>query len=472
MNQDDESTNKAPEKNPPPEPLNIRAIPPRVTRLNRVLVKASVLGLGGVVFLALYWGFGRTPLNTAMDNAEMEESPTALSTVPMDSFNRLPKGYSDVRHKKTKVLPESKTLHRPSMMGPSLDGELGPAQRGMEEALLNELCLAGELPPRSCRARMPSLNQLGDVDKNAQLIRLKQDADALKAPVFFKTNDGGSRLEGKTDGVSISGGSAVAGALARLGNQVSTNTAMESTANLHNTESPISSTLVENNQRAKTDFLRHNPLAELSTESTGGSVLNTSPYIVRAGTIIPCALLSGINSDLPGDVTCQVREPVYDTATGRFVLIPQGTRVLGTYDSVITHGQSRILLVWRRLLLPDGRSVNTGAMPAVDLAGYAGLSDRVNHHYGRLLGGILASSLLSATTSDLSENSGATDGFRDDLLDSAGNTINRAGQKITQKNLDIQPTHEIRPGWSFNILVNKDLSFTPFTSSPISSLKL
>jgi len=122
-----------------------------------------------------------------------------------------------------------------------------------------------------------------------------------------------------------------------------------------------------------------------------------SPYTLFAGTILPCVLTQGINSDLPGQIGCMISENVYDTATGHYLLLPQGTKVIGTYDSRIAYGQSRVLVVWTRLLRPDGGTLSLEGMPGVDLSGYAGISGHVNNHYLRLLTGVVLGSLIGAT---------------------------------------------------------------------------
>lgn len=112
-----------------------------------------------------------------------------------------------------------------------------------------------------------------------------------------------------------------------------------------------------------------------------------SPYQVMAGTIIPAALVTGINSDLPGQVIASVTEPIYDTATGRYLLIPQGTRLIGRYDSQVSFGQRRVLLVWTRLIMPDTSSIALDRLPGIDAAGYSGLEDGVDWHWDRILMG-------------------------------------------------------------------------------------
>ena len=191
-----------------------------------------------------------------------------------------------------------------------------------------------------------------------------------------------------------------------------------------------------------------------------------SPYEVKAGTIIPASLITGINSDLPGNVIAQVRENVFDTVSGNHLLIPQGSRLIGKYDSKVSYGQSRALVVWTRLIRPDGGSIRLENMPGTDLAGYAGYKDKVDNHFDRLIGGVVLSSVLSVGAT---MSGGDYDGTNDMSMDevfaaNAGDEINRAGNKITQKNLDIQPTIKIRPGFSVNVLVNKDMVIPPFSS--------
>lgn len=182
-----------------------------------------------------------------------------------------------------------------------------------------------------------------------------------------------------------------------------------------------------------------------------------SPYQIKAGTLIPAVLLTGINADLPGQIIAQVREQVFDTVTGQYLLIPQGTRVLGQYDNAVGYGQERAGVVWNRLILPDGSSINLGNMPGVDGMGQSGYQDQVDHHWGRLTTGVILSSLLAGTTG----YQGQRDDYAGRFYENVGMEINRAGQRLTRNNLNIQPTIQIRPGFSINILVNRDLVLRP-----------
>jgi type IV secretory pathway VirB10-like protein len=191
-----------------------------------------------------------------------------------------------------------------------------------------------------------------------------------------------------------------------------------------------------------------------------------SPYEVKAGSIIPAVLLTAINSDLPGPVVGQVRENVYDTITGNYLLIPQGSRLLAAYDSMVAWGQERVLCCWNRLIFPNGDSLNLECMPAADLEGAAGLSDEVNEHWGRLLKGAAISTLLAATSQAVAGN---TDGFNPTVPQmwarSAGNEVNQIGQRLTARSLNIQPTITVRAGYSVNVMVTKDLIVPPYRSA-------
>ena len=190
------------------------------------------------------------------------------------------------------------------------------------------------------------------------------------------------------------------------------------------------------------------------TVSTERLTALASPSILQAGSVIPAALITGIRSDLPGLVTAQVTQNVYDSPTGRILLIPQGSRLIGDYDADIAFGQRRILLAWNRLILTDGRSVVLERQPASDPSGFAGLQDRTNHHWGGVLKAALVSTLLGVGSELGSGNDGnLTRAVRRGTQDS----INRAGEQIVSRELDVRPTLTIRPGFAVRVLVTRDL---------------
>ncbi|MBK6296512.1 MAG: TrbI/VirB10 family protein [Sphingomonadales bacterium] len=179
-----------------------------------------------------------------------------------------------------------------------------------------------------------------------------------------------------------------------------------------------------------------------------------SPSILQAGSVIPAALITGIRSDLPGLVTAQVTQNVYDSPTGRILLIPQGSRLIGDYDADVAFGQSRILLAWNRLILPDGRSIVLERQPASDPRGFAGLQDGTNYHWGGVLKAALVSTLLGVGSELGSGNDGdLARAVRRGTQDS----INRAGEQIVSRELNVRPTLTIRPGFPVRVLVTRDL---------------
>src|SRR2546429_1008163 len=187
-----------------------------------------------------------------------------------------------------------------------------------------------------------------------------------------------------------------------------------------------------------------------------------SKYIVQAGSVIPAALLTGIRSDLPGQVTGQVTENIYDSPSGRYLLIPQGSKLIGLYDSQVAFGQSRVLLVWTRLIFPNGRSIVLERQPGADPEGYAGLEDQVDYHWSRLFMAAALSTLLGVG-SELGASNTDNDIVRA-LRRGSSDSLNQTGQQIVRRNLNVQPTLTIRPGFPVRVIVNRDLVLAPYRS--------
>ncbi|MFB9264010.1 TrbI/VirB10 family protein [Bradyrhizobium erythrophlei] len=221
-------------------------------------------------------------------------------------------------------------------------------------------------------------------------------------------------------------------------------------------------TLAQNGQDRKLAFV--NASVDRRTVSPDRVGRPASPYIVQAGTLIPGALITGIRSDLPGQITAQVTENVFDSPTGRLLLIPQGARLIGVYDSQVAFGQSRVLLVWTRLIMPNGRSIVLGRQPGADVAGYSGWEDEVDNHWGELFKAAALSTLLAVGTelgagSDTNSNDSA---IIQALRHGAGDALNQTGQQVVRRSLNIQPTLTIRPGFPVRVIVNRDLILEPY----------
>ena len=385
------------------ERLDLRATPRRVVRFKHgLLIGIAALGSGailGVTMMAL-----QGPALRIQDRAEelydIERKPTP------EGLAALPGDYSQVKP-------------RTPQLGPPLPGDLG-------------------------RPILEHQRQLGTAPDGPELSaeeqRLAQQAiQAKESGVFFRLENRQNTTEAVENG-------------------------QEARTQLTTVASPDTNRLTLNPERDRNN--RQRKLDFLNQRDTGGiynpHVLQTpiSPYQVMAGSVIAASLITGINSDLPGLVAAQVTEDVYDTVTGRTLLIPQGARLIGTYDSVIAFGQSRALLVWRRIILPDGSSIEIDNLPATDTAGYAGLEDEVDHHTWRLIKGIALATLLGVGT-ELSLGSDESDLVRA-IRESTQRNVNRTGQRITEKNLNIQPTITVRPGWPLRVIVHRDLLLRPY----------
>lgn len=188
----------------------------------------------------------------------------------------------------------------------------------------------------------------------------------------------------------------------------------------------------------------------------------STPYMVRTGAVIPAMMVTPIISDLPGQIIGQVSQNVYDSATGRHLLIPQGARLIGTYSSDVAYGQERVLFAWQRIVFPDGRALDIGAMPGADGRGASGASDQVNNHYVRIFGSALLLSLVSAGFKLALPDDRDTEGRRtrsQSLSESVAEQLGQTAGEAIRKNMNIAPTLEIRPGFRVNVMVVKDLEF-------------
>ncbi|TPJ04971.1 TrbI/VirB10 family protein [Mesorhizobium sp. B2-8-1] len=185
-----------------------------------------------------------------------------------------------------------------------------------------------------------------------------------------------------------------------------------------------------------------------------------SKNVLQAGAVIAAALITGIRSDLPGQITAQVTENVYDSPTGQIRLIPQGTRLIGQYDNGVGFGQRRVLLVWTRLIFPNGRSIVLEREPGADADGYAGVEDGVDYHWGELFKAAALSTVLSigAQAGSSGEESDVVRALRQGASDS----ISQTGQQIVQRQLNIAPTLTIRPGFPVRVIVTRDLVLEPY----------
>ncbi len=405
-----------------PENLVLRAAPRRVVRFRRGVIVAGAavasLAITGVAWMAL------GPKTLQLVQAE-EKAITDRHT-PADAVANLPGDYS-------KVTPTTPILGAP------LPGDLGKPILDHQR----ELAAGGAMSADA--AAVPQ-----------GMTAAEQAAEAERQRIAAQAH------QAREAGVMVQSSGRAAGASPATGGKGA------ATANMAPaTESEQADRLAldpdrdQNTQQRKLDFMG---------QQTSGGIYNAhalqtpaSPYQVMAGSVIAASLITGLNSDLPGMVVAQVTEPVFDTVTGRILLIPQGSRLIGSYDSVVAFGQNRALLVWQRIILPDGGSIQIDNLPATDAAGYAGLSDRVDFHTWRLLKGVALSTLLGVGT-ELSLGSDESDLVRA-IRQSTQQSANQAGQQIVSKNLNIQPTITVRPGWPLRVIVHKDIQLRPWAGA-------
>ncbi len=405
-----------------PETLALRASPRPVVRLNRRMLAVLGGGLAAVVLGATLWSLQPT----RRDRNPAAELYNVDRVAKAESLDQLPKDYAGLPARPASV----------PMLGEPLPGDLGPAIVKAQQPM---------------EARAPG----GGVDP-AQAERLAAE-EAARSSVFFRATGGGS-------GAKQAPGSATPGAtqLAQSAVRQPLDAAAGISAGAMPAQpAPTDPTASQNRQDQKEAFVAKT--GDVGTRNPGALQLPPSPYLVMASTVIPAALVTGINSDLPGQVIANVTEAVYDTATGIHLLIPQGSRLIGRYDSQVAFGQRRVLLVWTRLILTDASSIALDRLPGIDPAGYAGLEDGVDWHWDRILAGAALSTLLGVGA-ELAAPANGTDGNRVVIAarESAQDTVNQVGQEITKRNMSIQPTLTIRPGFPVRVMVNKDLVLRPY----------
>ncbi|GAA0309802.1 TrbI/VirB10 family protein [Sphingomonas oligophenolica] len=387
-----------------PETLVLRARPARAIRFKRgVIVSIAAMAAAGVVGTA--W-FALEP--HALHLAAGGDDQAVGAKPPANTLSVLPESYAAV-----------------PKLGPPLPGDLG-------RPILDRQRQLGAEPPPAIPA---SIAQSAEEARQRQVAELKA---ARESGLLVRS--GNHATEVAATGTAMPG-STVPGAPApdttpRIG--------------MDPDRDP-------NAQQRKSDFTH--AVDETGDTNPHPLVPLPSPYTLSAGSIIAGSLITGLRSDLPGLVTAQVTERVYDSATGRILLIPQGARLIGSYDSVIAFGQRRALVVWQRILFPDGSSVRIDNVPTTDPSGYAGLADKVDFHTWTLLKGVVLSTLLGVGAE--LQFSGESD-LVQALRESTQQSVSRAGDQLTSRNLQVQPTITIRPGAPIRLVVHQDLVLKPW----------
>ena len=383
-----------------PETLALRAQPARAIRFKRGAVVA-IAALGSVSLVATAWVALRP---SALHLAGQVDDQTVATKAPADTLNGLPGSYGDV-----------------PKLGPPLPGDLGRPIVDHQRAIGID----------------PANGVAGRADQAAATERDRRAAELKAARESGLLVQSGNRTD-PTRGpdATPSSPSAAASDASRVA---------------------IDPDRDPNAQQRKADFV--------AARDTGGDVNEhrlsppASSDMLSAGSVIAASLITGLRSDLPGLVTAQVTERVFDSATGSILLIPQGARLIGSYDSVVAFGQKRALVVWQRIILPDGSSTRLDNVPATDPSGYAGLADKVDFHTWALLKAVAISTLLGV-------GANVTFSGESDLIqairESTQQNVSRAADQITSRNLQVQPTITIRPGAPVRLVVHRDLILAPW----------
>lgn len=379
-----------------PETLVLRAAPSRVTRFRRGAIIA-IAAVGSTAIVGVAW----LALQPATLNLVASGDDTPIGAkAPPDALAGAPVSYGDV-----------------PPLGPPLPGDLGkPILDHQREIGMAPIESADEAARRAAQKAEDERQRLAAEERAAR-----------ESGVMLQ-------VAGNATGARVA--------------VVPATVAPELPSTVQAAEAPDPG----GQQRKNAIVGRANDGADVNPHSLTAPV---SPWTLQAGSVIAASLITGLNSDLPGLVTAQITENVYDSVTGRSLLIPQGSRLIGSYDSVVAFGQSRALLVWQRIILPDGSSIRIDNVPATDTQGYAGLSDRIDRHTWQLLKGVALSTLLGVGTK-LSFGSAESDLVRA-VREAAQQSGARAGDQLVTKNLNIQPTLRVRPGWPLRVVVHKDI---------------
>lgn len=238
--------------------------------------------------------------------------------------------------------------------------------------------------------------------------------------------------------------------------------ATTNSSSMPNFENMLPQEADQNKIKEKKEFLKGTNEEKVTIYNPYEIISPLSEYQVNAGSIIPGIFITGVKSTLPGRMIGQVRENVYDSTTGNHLLIPKGARLLGMYDTNVTFGQDRIMIIWERIIFPNGKSIQLDRFVGTDLSGYAGVTGKVNNHYGKLLTSVVLSSIIGAGTAIVENDN--NDDWKVAAGQGAGEQIINIGTKFAEKVMNISPEITIATGQKFNIIVNSDIVLEPMSN--------
>ncbi|MDE2562581.1 MAG: TrbI/VirB10 family protein [Sphingomonadales bacterium] len=386
-----------------PEGFALRAQPARAIRFKRNVIIAIAAG-ASVLVAGTTWFALR---NHHFGMVQPGEDDRNAARAPTDVVNDLPSNYSQV-----------------PKLGPPLPGDLGKAILDHQKQAM--------IAPVQMQPAAPSAGN-ATIEDNAA----KERGKARQSPLLVRTT---RTATSKPTAQAQPPGTASAQLEAKLP------------------------------QTPEQDLNRQDEKVRFASARDTGSYLDqhalmpaASADLLSAGSVIAASLVTGIRSDLPGLVVAQVTEQVFDSATGRVLLIPQGARLIGKYDSTVTYGQRRALIVWERIVMPNGSSIGLDKVPATDPSGYSGLADKVDSHTWTLIKGAVISTLLGVGSN---VKFGGESDLAQAIRQSSQQSVSRAGDQLTTRNLQVQPTITIRPGTPVRLVVQRDLILAPWHEEP------
>ncbi|MAZ85982.1 MAG: conjugal transfer protein TrbI [Hoeflea sp.] len=414
---------------------------PRIRRLNRVPVIVAILLV--VIFLAvIFYGLSSRGLHFGGDP---QIEPSSARPASNDA-ERLKQGVPDG------IIGEPQPVVVQPTPSPEPERPRNPFQREPEPTPTVVTAPQPTLEPEAVwRARLQREQdeQVLREYQRQQMASIQAEGAAFDSPIAVNLKD----LENASATTTATSGQT----------GVTTANRPASALDLYSAalQSGIGQNADPNGQASKQQFFNQD-IADLGY-LPNSVVPQMSPFELKRGSVIPATLITGINSDLPGRITAQVSQNVYDSATGRRLLIPQGAKLFGRYDSEVTFGQNRVLVVWTDIIFPNGSTLQIGGMAGTDGAGYGGFHDQVDNHYLRTFGSAILVALIGAGTEMLLPDDNSTSTTVDSASDAArrsfAETFGQISEQTVSKNLNVQPTLEIRPGYRFNILVDQDIIF-------------
>lgn len=389
---------------------NLQAKLPRSIQLNKPLILVLTGIFGVIILIALVNAFISPTPGTIKP---IDKTPVNAPLINIDSLKQIPGDYSD--------------------------------QKGIAKYLG-----AHGIPP--------------DVQKALDILRDEQNI--LQAKLAAKTtsiNDGPQSDQARTSGLFFSGSSpdlnAARDADRALNKAASTDAKGDAS---------VDSYALQNGQVQKLKFLMASDKPE-DIYNPHKLSQPVSPFLVQAGTVIPGTMLTSINSSLPGNIVAQVRDDIYDTVTGQFILIPKGSKLMGQYDSQIAYGQERVLAAFTRVIRPDGSSILLDKLGGTDAIGNSGVAGDVDNHWSKILGAAVVSTVLSMGAGAVADQSANTNtnyqGSTQGAINGASGGISQTGQALTGKAINVQPTLTVPAGYQFDMIVNKDIILSPYGES-------